>query len=75
MYARYADDPNAVDGAMEAFPKRWMTTTRREGRGRWPRPGHARLAPRCRQDDLTAALTGPIGPVPTEAKSRRQKIY
>ncbi|MFK7745804.1 MAG: 2-oxoglutarate dehydrogenase E1 component [Roseobacter sp.] len=73
MYARYANDPNAVDDAWQAFFKAMgddEVSVKREAEGpSWarsdwpPQPG----------DDLTAALTGEWAPE-AETKAVAQKI-
>ena len=74
MYARYANDPAAVDESWQAFFKAMgddEVSVKREaegpswGRSDWPPvPG----------DDLTAALTGEWAPEPQEAKAAGDKI-
>jgi 2-oxoglutarate dehydrogenase E1 component len=73
MYARYANDPNAVDDAWQAFFKAMGdddVSVKREAAG----PSWARSDwPPMPGDDLTAALTGEWAPEP-EVKGARDKI-
>ncbi|MEP0962352.1 MAG: 2-oxoglutarate dehydrogenase E1 component [Roseobacter sp.] len=73
MYARYANDPNAVDAAWQTFFKAMgddEVSVKREAEG----PSWARTDwPPQPGDDLTAALTGEWAPEP-EAKAAGQKI-
>ncbi|WP_425040775.1 2-oxoglutarate dehydrogenase E1 component [Primorskyibacter sp. S187A] len=75
MYARYAQDPNAVDQAWQEFFRQLgddEISVKREAAG----PSWARGDwPPAPQDDLTAALTGewPIAP-PAEANAAGKKI-
>ncbi|MHA7867798.1 MAG: 2-oxoglutarate dehydrogenase E1 component [Salipiger thiooxidans] len=76
MYARYANDPNAVDEAWAEFFKALgddETSVKKEAQGAsWDRADW----PPAPQDDLTAALTGewPIPAMPNEAKGAGKKI-
>ncbi|MCA0846663.1 2-oxoglutarate dehydrogenase E1 component [Salipiger thiooxidans] len=76
MYARYANDPNAVDEAWAEFFKALgddETSVKKEAQGAsWDRADW----PPAPQDDLTAALTGewPMPSMPTEAKGAGKKI-
>ncbi|KMK66342.1 2-oxoglutarate dehydrogenase E1 component [Puniceibacterium sp. IMCC21224] len=76
MYARYANDPGAVDESWQAFFKAMGDDTasvRTEAAG----PSWARRDwPPQPSDDLTAALTGewPMPSPPVEAKAAGQKI-
>ncbi|NKX48565.1 2-oxoglutarate dehydrogenase E1 component [Rhodobacteraceae bacterium R_SAG8] len=73
MYARYASDPNAVDGAWQAFFEA-MDDDHADVQAEAAGPSWARSDwPPVPQDDLTSALTGQW-PVPTEAKAPGQKI-
>ncbi len=73
MYARYANDPNAVDAAWQAFFKAMgddEVSVKREASG----PSWARSDwPPQPADDLTAALTGEWAPEP-EVKAAAGKI-
>ena len=73
MYARYANDPNAVDAAWQAFFRAMgddEVSVKREAEG----PSWARTDwPPQPGDDLTAALTGEWAPEP-ETKAAGQKI-
>ncbi|MDQ2092087.1 2-oxoglutarate dehydrogenase E1 component [Marimonas arenosa] len=75
MYARYANDPNAVDEAWAAFFAQMgdaETDVKAEAHG----PSWARRDwPPVPQDDLTSALTGDWpAPPPEEAKAVEKKI-
>ena len=76
MYARYANDPNAVDEAWAEFFKALgddETSVKKEAQGAsWDRADW----PPAPQDDLTAALTGewPMPAMPAEAKGAGKKI-
>ncbi len=71
LYARYANDPNAVDEAWQAFFRELgdgETDVKREAAG----PSWARADwPPMPNDDLTGALTGDY---PAEAKAASEKI-
>ena len=73
MYARYANDPNAVDESWQAFFKAMgddEVSVKQEAAG----PSWARADwPPMPNDDLTAALTGEWAPEP-EVKSAGNKI-
>jgi 2-oxoglutarate dehydrogenase E1 component len=73
MYARYANDPNAVDESWQAFFKAMgddEMSVKQEAAG----PSWARTDwPPMPNDDLTAALTGEWAPEP-EVKSAGNKI-
>jgi 2-oxoglutarate dehydrogenase E1 component len=73
MYARYANDPNAVDEAWQAFFRAMgddEVSVKREAQG----PSWARTDwPPKPQDDWTAALTGEWAPEP-EVKGAGDKI-
>ncbi len=73
MYARYADDPNAVDQAWQEFFRQLGDAeldAKREAEG----PSWARNDwPQQPNDDLTAALTGEWAPAP-EVKGAGKKI-
>jgi 2-oxoglutarate dehydrogenase E1 component len=73
MYARYANDPNAVDESWQAFFKAMgddEVSVKQEAAG----PSWARADwPPMPNDDLTAALTGEWAPEP-EVKSAGKKI-
>tara|TARA_B110000908_G_scaffold160718_1_gene204207 strand:+ start:462 stop:3428 length:2967 start_codon:yes stop_codon:yes gene_type:complete len=73
MYARYANDPNAVDESWQAFFKAMgddEVAVKQEAAG----PSWARADwPPMPNDDLTAALTGEWAPEP-EVKSAGKKI-
>ena len=73
MYARYANDPNAVDESWQAFFKAMgddEVSVKKEAAG----PSWARADwPPMPNDDLTAALTGEWAPEP-EVKSAGKKI-
>jgi 2-oxoglutarate dehydrogenase E1 component len=73
MYARYANDPNAVDESWQAFFKEMgddEVSVKRTAEG----PSWARTDwPPMPTDDLTAALTGEWAPEP-EVKSAGKKI-
>jgi 2-oxoglutarate dehydrogenase E1 component len=73
MYARYANDPNAVDESWQAFFKAMgddEMSVKQEAAG----PSWARADwPPMPNDDLTAALTGEWAPEP-EVKSAGNKI-
>ncbi|WP_299688994.1 2-oxoglutarate dehydrogenase E1 component [uncultured Tateyamaria sp.] len=73
MYARYANDPNAVDESWQAFFRAMgddEVSVKREAEG----PSWARADwPPQPGDDLTAALTGEWAPEP-EAKAAGDKI-
>ncbi|MGJ8604438.1 MAG: 2-oxoglutarate dehydrogenase E1 component [Marivita sp.] len=74
MYARYANDPNAVDEAWQAFFKQLGDddiSVKREASG----PSWARADwPPQPNDDLTAALDGQWPAPPVEAKAAGDKI-
>ena len=74
MYARYANDPNAVDESWQAFLRAMgddEVSVKREAEG----PSWARADwPPQPGDDLTAALTGEWAPDPREAKAAGDKI-
>ncbi|MDU8911862.1 2-oxoglutarate dehydrogenase E1 component [Aestuariicoccus sp. MJ-SS9] len=76
MYARYANDPNAVDEAWQAFFRAMgddgMAVKKEASGPSWAR----RDWPPQPDDDLTAALTGewPMPAVPAEAKGAGDKI-
>ncbi|EPX85507.1 2-oxoglutarate dehydrogenase E1 component [Salipiger mucosus] len=76
MYARYANDPNAVDEAwaefFEALGDEGANVSKEAAGPSWER----RDWPPQPEDDLTAALTGewPMPAVPAEAKGAKQKI-
>ena len=76
MYARYANDPNAVDAAWQDFFSQLGDAdmdVKAEAQG----PSWARADwPPAPSDDLTAALTGewPMPAVPAEAKGAGKKI-
>ncbi|WP_137699665.1 2-oxoglutarate dehydrogenase E1 component [Marimonas lutisalis] len=74
LYARYANDPGAVDEAWAAFFAQMgdaETDVKAEAQGpSWARPDW----PPVPQDDLTGALTGDWAPLPEEAKSAAEKI-
>ncbi|MEO0666474.1 MAG: 2-oxoglutarate dehydrogenase E1 component [Pseudomonadota bacterium] len=74
MYARYANDPNAVDESWQAFFRAMgddEVSVKREAEG----PSWARADwPPQPGDDLTAALTGEWAPDPREAKAAGDKI-
>ncbi|MEC8580928.1 MAG: 2-oxoglutarate dehydrogenase E1 component [Pseudomonadota bacterium] len=76
MYARYANDPNAVDEAWQSFFQQLgddEISVKKEADG----PSWARRDwPPAPGDDLTAALTGewPMPVAPAEAKSAGAKI-
>ena len=76
MYARYANDPKAVDEAWQAFFQQLgddEISVKKEADG----PSWARSDwPPAPGDDLTAALTGewPMPAAPAEAKSAGKKI-
>ncbi|WP_292286682.1 2-oxoglutarate dehydrogenase E1 component [Marivita sp.] len=74
MYARYANDPNAVDDAWRTFFKQLGdddTAVRNDATG----PSWARSDwPPTPNDDLTAALDGQWPVVPAEAKAAGDKI-
>ncbi|EIE48868.1 2-oxoglutarate dehydrogenase [Salipiger aestuarii] len=76
MYARYANDPNAVDDAWAEFFKALgddETSVKAEAAGAsWQRADW----PPVPSDDITAALTGewPMPMVPTEARGAGKKI-
>ncbi|MEM9873038.1 MAG: 2-oxoglutarate dehydrogenase E1 component [Pseudomonadota bacterium] len=74
MYARYANDPAAVDESWQAFFKAMgddEVSVKREAEG----PSWARADwPPQPGDDLTAALTGEWAPDPKEAKAAGDKI-
>ncbi|SEK58537.1 2-oxoglutarate dehydrogenase E1 component [Roseivivax marinus] len=76
MYARYANDPGAVDEAWQAFFEALgddEVSVKKEASG----PSWARADwPPQPEDDLTAALTGewPMPMMPAEAKGAAQKI-
>ncbi len=73
MYARYANDPNAVDGAWQAFFKA-MDDDSEDVKAEAAGPSWARIDwPPMPQDDLTSALTGQW-PAPVETKAAGQKI-
>ncbi|MFU8881387.1 MAG: 2-oxoglutarate dehydrogenase E1 component, partial [Rhodobacterales bacterium] len=73
LYARYANDPNAVDEAWQAFFKAMGDTdhdVQREAQGpSWARPDW----PPVPSDDLTSALDGQW-PAPAETRAAGQKI-
>ncbi len=73
MYARYANDPNAVDEAWQSFFRQMgddEVSVKREAAG----PSWARTDwPPQPNDDLTAALDG-MWPMPSEAKGAGEKI-
>ena len=74
MYARYANDPAAVDESWQTFFKAVgddEVSVKREAEG----PSWARTDwPPQPADDLTAALTGEWAPAPAEAKAAGDKI-
>ncbi|MDJ0821706.1 MAG: 2-oxoglutarate dehydrogenase E1 component [Paracoccaceae bacterium] len=76
MYARYANDPNAVDQAWQAFFRQMgddEVSVKKDAQG----PSWARADwPPAPSDDLTAALTGewPMPAAPAEAKAAGAKI-
>ncbi|MEO0633917.1 MAG: thiamine pyrophosphate-dependent enzyme, partial [Pseudomonadota bacterium] len=74
MYARYANDPAAVDESWQTFFKAMgddEVSVKREAEG----PSWARTDwPPQPADDLTAALTGEWAPAPAEAKAAGDKI-
>ncbi|WP_299791275.1 2-oxoglutarate dehydrogenase E1 component [uncultured Marivita sp.] len=74
MYARYANDPNAVDEAWQAFFKQLGdddVSVKKEASG----PSWARADwPPVPNDDLTAALDGQWPVAPAEAKGAGDKI-
>ena len=74
MYARYANDPGAVDEAWQAFFKALGdddVSVKQEAAG----PSWARTDwPPAPGDDLTAALTGEWPVAPTEARAAGDKI-
>ncbi len=73
LYARYANDPNAVDAAWQEF-FRQMGDAELDVKAEASGPSWARTDwPPAPQDDLTAALTGEW-PAPAEAKGAGNKI-
>ncbi len=74
LYAQYANDPNAVDEAWQAFFRAMgddELSVKKEAQGAsWARGDW----PQQPNDDWTAALTGEWPMVPTEAKSAGNKI-
>ena len=74
LYARYANDPNAVDEAWQAFFAQLgdeRTNVTQEAAGpSWSRPDW----PPAPDDDLTGALTGEWPADPKDAKSAGKKI-
>ena len=74
LYARYADDPNAVDEAWAEFFRQLgdgETDVKAEAKG----PSWARGDwPPALDDDMTAALTGEWPEAPAEAKTAATKI-
>ncbi len=73
MYARYANDPTAVDDAWQAFFKA-MGDDDADVKAEAAGPSWARSDwPPMPQDDLTAALTGQW-PAPVETKAAGEKI-
>ncbi|MDQ2094713.1 2-oxoglutarate dehydrogenase E1 component [Rhodalgimonas zhirmunskyi] len=74
LYARYAEDPSAVDEAWAAFFAQ-MGDDGRDVVAEATGPSWARNDwPPVPQDDLTGALTGDWAPVPQEAKGAGDKI-
>ena len=74
LYARYANDPNAVDEAWQQF-FRQMGDTELDVKAEATGPSWARGDwPPQPADDLTAALTGEWAPDPVEAKGAGDKI-
>ena len=73
MYARYAEDPDAVDSAWKAFFQS-MDDDNADVKAQAAGPSWARSDwPPMPQDDLTSALTGQW-PAPGEAKAAGDKI-
>ena len=73
MYARYAEDPDAVDSAWKAFFQS-MDDDNADVKAQAAGPSWARSDwPPMPQDDLTSALTGQW-PAPAEAKAAGDKI-
>ncbi|MEH6393241.1 MAG: 2-oxoglutarate dehydrogenase E1 component, partial [Sulfitobacter sp.] len=73
MYARYAEDPDAVDSAWKAFFQS-MDDDNADVKAQAASPSWARSDwPPMPQDDLTSALTGQW-PAPAEAKAAGDKI-
>jgi 2-oxoglutarate dehydrogenase E1 component len=74
MYARYANDPNAVDEAWQAFFRQLgddEVSVKKEASGpSWARPDW----PPMPNDDLTAALDGQWPVAPAEIKGAGEKI-
>ncbi|WP_224825384.1 2-oxoglutarate dehydrogenase E1 component [Cognatishimia sp. MH4019] len=74
LYARYANDPNAVDEAWQQF-FRQMGDAELDVKAEAQGPSWARGDwPPQPADDLTAALTGEWAPDPVEAKGAGDKI-